>query len=54
LITGGLQPDSGEIIKGETTVIGYFNQSGLSFKEDERVIDIVKMLRSLLPWPMAS
>jgi ATP-binding cassette subfamily F protein uup len=42
LITGGLQPDSGEIIKGETTVIGYFNQSGLSFKEDERVIDIVK------------
>jgi ATP-binding cassette subfamily F protein uup len=42
LITGGLQPDSGDIIKGETTVIGYFNQSGLTFKEDERVIDIVK------------
>ena len=42
LITGGLQPDSGEIVKGETTVIGYFNQAGLSFKEDERVIDIVK------------
>lgn len=42
LITGGLQPDAGEIIKGETTVIGYFNQAGLSFKEDERVIDIVK------------
>jgi len=42
LITDKLQPDSGEIIKGETTVIGYFNQSGLSFKEDERVIDIVK------------
>nr|WP_221229885.1 ABC-F family ATP-binding cassette domain-containing protein [Mucilaginibacter phyllosphaerae] len=42
LITDQLQPDSGEIIKGETTVIGYFNQAGLSFKEDERVIDIVK------------
>jgi ATP-binding cassette subfamily F protein uup len=42
LITGGLEPDSGTIIKGETTVIGYFNQSGLTFKEDERVIDIVK------------
>jgi ATP-binding cassette subfamily F protein uup len=42
LITGGLLPDSGEIVKGETTVIGYFNQAGLSFKEDERVIDIVK------------
>ena len=42
LITGALQPDSGQIIKGETTVIGYFNQVGLDFKEDERVIDIVK------------
>ncbi len=42
LITDGLVPDSGEIIKGETTVIGYFNQAGLSFKDDERVIDIVK------------
>lgn len=42
LITGGLEPDSGTIIKGETTVIGYFNQAGLSFKDDERVIDIVK------------
>jgi ATP-binding cassette subfamily F protein uup len=42
MITGALVPDSGEIVKGETTVIGYFNQAGLSFKEDERVIDIVK------------
>jgi ATP-binding cassette subfamily F protein uup len=42
LITDQFLPDSGEIIKGETTVIGYFNQAGLSFKEDERVIDIVK------------
>jgi ATP-binding cassette subfamily F protein uup len=42
LITGGLQPDKGEIIKGETTVFGYFHQSGITFKEDERVIDVVK------------
>jgi ATP-binding cassette subfamily F protein uup len=42
LITGGLQPDKGTIIKGETTVIGYFHQSGITFKDDERVIDIVK------------
>ncbi|TSD64743.1 ABC-F family ATP-binding cassette domain-containing protein [Inquilinus sp. KBS0705] len=42
LITDQLKPDSGEIIKGETTVIGYFNQAGLNFKEDERVIDVVK------------
>ncbi|RFZ82758.1 ABC transporter ATP-binding protein [Mucilaginibacter terrenus] len=42
LITGLLHPDKGEIVKGETTVIGYFNQAGLSFKDDERVIDVVK------------
>ncbi|MDB4924411.1 ABC-F family ATP-binding cassette domain-containing protein [Mucilaginibacter sp.] len=42
MITGGLMPDSGFIQKGETTVLGYFHQSGITFKEDERVIDIVK------------
>jgi ABC transport system ATP-binding/permease protein len=42
LITGGLMPDSGIIDKGETTVFGYFHQQGIAFKEDERVIDIVK------------
>ena len=42
LITGGLQPDSGTLEKGETTVFGYFNQAGITFKEDERVIDVVK------------
>jgi ATP-binding cassette subfamily F protein uup len=42
LITGVLSPDKGIIDKGETTVIGYFHQSGITFKEDERVIDIVK------------
>lgn len=42
MITGNLQPDSGEIQTGETTVLGYFHQSGITFKEDDRVIDVVK------------
>lgn len=42
IITGSLSPDGGEAIKGETTVLGYFHQSGIVFKEDERVIDVVK------------
>jgi ATP-binding cassette subfamily F protein uup len=42
LITGELKADSGTIKKGETTVFGYYHQSGLSFQEDERVIDVVK------------
>ena len=42
MFTGLLQPDSGHLEKGETTVIGYFNQAGMTFKDDERVIDVVK------------
>jgi ATP-binding cassette subfamily F protein uup len=42
MITGNLQPDSGHIQTGETTVLGYFHQSGIVFKDEERVIDIVK------------
>ncbi|ADY53563.1 ABC transporter related protein [Pseudopedobacter saltans DSM 12145] len=42
IITGELNPDSGKVEKGETTVFGYYHQSGLSFNESERVIDVVK------------
>ena len=42
MITGGLSPDKGIVEKGETTVMGYFHQSGIVFKEDDRVIDVVK------------
>jgi ATP-binding cassette subfamily F protein uup len=42
MITGNLKPDSGNIETGETTVLGYFHQSGMTFKEEDRVIDIVK------------
>jgi len=42
MITGNLQPDKGQVEKGETTVMGYFHQSGMVFKEEERVIDVVK------------
>lgn len=42
LITGNIISDKGEVIKGETTVMGYFHQSGMVFKDDERVLDVVK------------
>ena len=42
MITGALQPDKGTIETGETTVMGYFHQSGIVFKDDDRVIDVVK------------
>ena len=42
LITNNLQPNSGIIQRGETVVFGYFKQGGLNFKDEERVIDVVK------------
>ncbi len=42
LLTNELQPDSGSIIVGETTSIGYYRQSGLKFNDAERVIDTIK------------
>lgn len=42
IITGKLNPDSGKVHVGETTVFGYYRQGGLEFKDDERVIDVVK------------
>ncbi|WP_254526758.1 MULTISPECIES: ABC-F family ATP-binding cassette domain-containing protein [unclassified Sphingobacterium] len=42
LITGSIQPTEGKLSVGETTKYGYYKQEGLSFKSDERVLDIVK------------
>lgn len=49
LLTANIQPDSGQVAKGETTVMGYFHQGGITFKEDERVIDIVKNVAEFIP-----
>lgn len=42
LITGGINPTEGTVSVGETTKYGYYKQEGLNFKNDERVLDIVK------------
>src|SRR5690606_22485240 len=49
LITGKTEPDTGEIISGETTVFGYYQQTGLEFTADERVIDVVKAVAEFIP-----
>jgi ATP-binding cassette subfamily F protein uup len=48
IITNALQPDSGDVKRGETTVFGYYHQSGLSFDENERVIDVVKNIAEFI------
>ncbi len=41
MLLGLVQPDSGKIDRGTTLRIGYYSQEGLSFSENERVIDVV-------------
>ncbi|MDX2044055.1 MAG: ATP-binding cassette domain-containing protein [Acidobacteriota bacterium] len=42
IIAGRLQPDSGQVEKGETVVIGYYDQENREFDESVRLIDYVK------------
>lgn len=42
IITRNIEPDSGTIDIGETVVYGYYRQDGITFREDDRPIDIVK------------
>ena len=42
MLTGKLQPDSGVVDVGQTTVFGYYTQTELEFDPSQRVIDIVK------------
>ncbi|PTX21079.1 ATP-binding cassette subfamily F protein uup [Pontibacter mucosus] len=48
MLTGKLQPDTGIIEAGQTTVFGYYTQDELEYKEDQRVIDIVKEIAEVV------
>jgi len=41
-------PDSGHLEVGETVKMGYYKQDGIQFKEDMRVIDIVKEIAEVV------
>ncbi len=42
MIAGTLQPDSGEVVRGETVRIGYFSQEGEEMDPGQRMIDYIK------------
>jgi ABC transport system ATP-binding/permease protein len=42
LLVGNIPPDAGQINQGETIIFGHYTQSGIEFKEDERIIDLIK------------
>ncbi len=42
ILTQQIKPQVGEVVIGETVVIGHYKQEGLEFREDHKVIDILK------------
>jgi len=43
------KPDKGQLNYGETLSIGYYRQEGISFNEDQKVIDIAKEIAEVIP-----
>ncbi len=48
LLTGALPPDGGTLAPGQTTKFGYYTQSELEFRDDQRVIDVVKEIAEVI------
>lgn len=42
MITGQLKPDMGKVVVGETIQLGYYQQTGLDFDNEQKVIDVVR------------
>ena len=48
MLTGKVHQDSGKINTGDTIIFGYYNQKGLEWKEDKRLIDVVKDIAEVI------
>ena len=48
LLLGYLQPDSGVFDVGTTVRFGYYAQTGLTFQEDKKVIDVVRDIAEII------
>ncbi len=49
IMTGGLLPDTGKVVIGETVKFGYYTQQGISLKEGQKVIDVVREFGDYIP-----
>jgi ATP-binding cassette subfamily F protein uup len=48
IITGDENIDEGQVLTGQTIVYGHYKQTGHSFKENERVIDVIKEVAEVI------
>ena len=49
ILTQNMQPDSGKVVIGDTIKIGYYTQSGINPKPEQKVIDIIKEFGEYIP-----
>lgn len=49
ILTGGMQPDSGKVVIGDTVKFGYYTQSGINIKEGQKVIDVIREFGEYIP-----
>jgi len=49
ILTQTLQPDSGKVFIGDTIKVGYYTQSGINPKPEQKVIDIIKEYGEYIP-----
>jgi len=49
VLTGGLVPDQGKVVHGETLKIGYYTQGGIQAKEGQKVIEVIKDYGEFIP-----
>jgi len=49
IITQTMEPDGGKVITGDTIKIGYYTQSGINPKPEQKVIDIIKEYGEYIP-----
>jgi len=49
ILTQTLQPDGGKVVIGDTIKIGYYTQSGINPKPEQKVIDIIKEYGEYIP-----
>ncbi|MBQ4822822.1 ABC-F family ATP-binding cassette domain-containing protein [Aquimarina sp. MMG016] len=49
MITGGITPDQGKIVIGDTIKFGYYTQRGIEIKEGQKVIDVIREFGDYIP-----
>ncbi|WP_010250942.1 ABC-F family ATP-binding cassette domain-containing protein [Myroides injenensis] len=49
ILTQSIVPDNGKVVIGETIKIGYYTQSGIVVKPEQKVIDVIKEFGEYIP-----